>query len=71
MLQDSLLELALFLLVVLAALYVVVRLAVEHGIRRAPADTGAASIGARPAERQTGRRVTARCGPEHVRVPAA
>ena len=45
MLQDSLLEYAVALLVmaavtgaVLAALYVVVRLAVEHGVRRAQAD---------------------------------
>ena len=43
--QDSLLEYAVVLLVmavlagaVLAALYLVVRLAVEHGVRRAQAD---------------------------------
>ena len=46
MLQDSLLEHVVFLLVLLtlagaglAVLYVVVRAAVEHGIRRALADT--------------------------------
>ena len=46
MLQDSLLEFAIFLLVllalagaVLAALYVVVRAAVEQGVRRALPDT--------------------------------